>query len=213
LLSTPGSLKIQVVHGHRRLLGILVLFAMSFQAPARAAADENPELRARTYFAAAKYQEALDIYAGLYAETLHPTYLRNIGRCYQMLGDPDKAISSFQEYLRKARDLSREQRAEIEGYIAEMEQMKRARVAAVVPPAPAPAPPPATSSPALLDSPAVVTKRTSESEPDPFYTRWWFWATVAGVAAAGVIGVVLLSGGSSRSGGSLGALDVTDKRF
>ena len=213
LLSTTASLKIQAVHGHRRSVGILVLLLMSFQATARAGGDENPELRARTYFAAAKYQEALDIYAGLYAETLHPTYLRNIGRCYQMLGDPDKAISSFQEYLRKAKDLSREQRAEIEGYVAELEQMKRARAAAAAPPAPAPAPPPATSSPALLDSPAVVTKRTSDAEPAPFYTRWWFWGTVAAVAAAGVVGVVLLSGGSSRDGGSLGALDVTDKRF
>ena len=56
---------------------------------------------------------------------MHPTYLRNIARCHQNLGNPDKAISSFREYLRKARDLTPEQRAEIEGYIAEMEQLKQ----------------------------------------------------------------------------------------
>ena len=68
---------------------------------------------------------------------MHPTYLRNIARCHQNLGDADKAISSFREYLRKARDLPPDQRAEIEGYIAEMEQMKRAKAAAPPPAAPA----------------------------------------------------------------------------
>jgi tetratricopeptide (TPR) repeat protein len=206
---------------------LLVLLLMAFQVPARAAEDQGAELRARTYFGTANYKEALEIYARLYAETLHPTYLRNIARCYQNLGEPDKAISSFQEYLRKAKNLSREQRAEVEGYIAEMEQMKRSRAIAAVPARPAPASPPATlpramsspvtsspdkSPPALLDSPAVVTKRAPDSEPGPVYTRWWFWATVAAVAAVGVTSVVLLSADRSPSHGDLGALDLTDKR-
>ena len=63
-------------------------------------------MKARTHFAAGEYKQALDIYARLYAETMHPTYLRNIARCHQNLGDADKAISSFREYLRKARDLT-----------------------------------------------------------------------------------------------------------
>ena len=197
----------------RRCLGaMLVVLLTAFQAPARADGEESAEMRARTYFASAHYQEALDLYARLYAETLHPTYLRNIARCYQGLRDPDKAISSFQEYLRKAKDLSPEQRAEIDGYLAEMEQLKKSRATAAVAPPPAPAPPPPdTSSPALLDSPAVVTKRAPDAEPGPVYTRWWFWASVAAVAAAGITTVVLLSGDSNPSQGSLGALDLTDK--
>ena len=206
----------------RRCVGALVfllsiLLLMAFQAPARAAEDQGAELRARTYFGTANYKEALEIYARLYAETLHPTYLRNIARCYQNLGEPDKAISSFQEYLRKAKNLSREQRAEVEGYIAEMEQLKRSRAIAAAPAPAAPALPPITSSPEkspppLLDSPAVVTKRAPDSEPGPVYTRWWFWATVAAVAAVGVTSVVLLSADRSPSHGNLGALDLTDKR-
>jgi tetratricopeptide (TPR) repeat protein len=203
------------VEARRYTGGILLLVLIAVQAPARADGGESAELQARTAFAAANYKEALDIYARLYAETLHPTYLRNIGRCYQGLGDPDRAISSFQEYLRKARDLSQEQRAEIERYIAEMEQMKRSRVAAPAPPPPpALTPPPETSSPPLLDSPATVTKPTSapaEPEAAPVYTRWWFWATVAAVAAAGITTAVLLSADSSPSHGNLGALDLSDK--
>jgi hypothetical protein len=97
----------------------LVLFA----APARA--EDDQELNAREAFAAGRYQEALDGYAKLFARTLHPTYLRNVGRCHQMLGNPDKAINSFREYLRRAPELPAGQRAEVEGFITEMEALKK----------------------------------------------------------------------------------------
>ena len=86
--------------------------------PAAAAGAEDqilkaPRARARArarargkLFAAGDYRQALEIYVKLYAETLHPTYLRNIGRCQQNLGEAEKAISSFREYLRKAKDLT-----------------------------------------------------------------------------------------------------------
>ena len=127
-----------------RLLSVtVVLLALAFCVPANAAGDEGAELKARTHFAAGEYKEALEIYARLYAETMHPTYLRNIARCHQNLGNADKAISSFREYLRKAHDLTPDQREEIEGYIAEMEQLKQSRAGAPTgPPAAAAAPPP-----------------------------------------------------------------------
>ena len=95
-------------------------------ARAHAAADSR-ELKAREEFAAGRYQDALDLFAKLYAETLHPIYLRNIGRCYQNLGEPDRAIASFRDYLRKAKSLRAEERKEIEGFIKEMEELKRSR--------------------------------------------------------------------------------------
>src|SRR5687768_18377716 len=101
-------------------------FLFLFLASGAARADSR-DLQAREAYAAGRYQQALDIYAKLYAETLHPTYLRNVGRCYQNLEQPDDAIRSFREYLRKAKGLTAPQRAEIEGYIAEMEALKRRR--------------------------------------------------------------------------------------
>jgi tetratricopeptide (TPR) repeat protein len=89
------------------------------------AAPDPREMKAREAFAAGRYQDALDLFVKLYAEKLHPNYLRNIGRCYQNLGEPDRAISSFHEYLRKARKLTAAERAEIERYIGEMEELKR----------------------------------------------------------------------------------------
>ena len=79
----------------RALAVVIFSVALAFSAAARAAGDSGDELKARTAFAAGDYKEALDIYARLYAETMHPKYLRNIARCHQNLGNPDKAISSF----------------------------------------------------------------------------------------------------------------------
>ena len=59
-------------------------------------------MKARESFAAGRYDEALEIFAKLYAETLNPIYLRNIGRCHQKLKQPDKAIDAFHDYLPRA---------------------------------------------------------------------------------------------------------------
>src|SRR3954469_8973217 len=82
------------------LLAALVAGSPAVEA---APAKDKREMQAREAYAAGRYQEALDIFVKLYAETVHPNYLRNIGRCYQNLNEPDRALSSFREYLRKAR--------------------------------------------------------------------------------------------------------------
>jgi tetratricopeptide (TPR) repeat protein len=201
---------------------LLLALAFSFSAAAHAAGDKGVEMKARTHFAAGEYKEALDLYARLYAETMHPTYLRNIGRCHQNLGNADKAISSFREYLRKARDLTPEERAEVEGYIKEMEQLKQTNgssTATAPPPPAAPrteapppaAPPPPEPAPALVGTPTVTASGTRDDDAGPFYTRLWFWGVVAGVAAAGVVTALLLSGGAERNAGDLGGFDLTKK--
>ena len=122
--------------GTRRLAGCGVLAALLVILWAPAALAEEPaperdkrEVAARQAFAVGKYKEALEIYGNLFAETAHPTYLRNIGRCYQNLGEPERAISSFREYLRQGKDLPADQRAVVEGYIREMEDLKKKREA------------------------------------------------------------------------------------
>jgi tetratricopeptide (TPR) repeat protein len=198
----------------RFLTAAALLIALSFSAAAHAAGDEGAELKARTHYAAGEYREALEIYARLYAETMHPTYLRNIARCHQNLGNADKAISSFREYLRKARDLTPDQRAEVEGYIKEMEQLKQTKASAPpaapepAPSAPPPAaPPPAEPSPSLVGPPTVTASAARDDDARPFYTRVWFWGVVAGVVAAGIVTAVLVTRDSGPETGSLGSLD------
>ena len=171
----------------------LLTLVLSLCVASAHAAPDKRELQAREDFAAGRYQEALDLFAKLYAEKLHPNYLRNIGRCYQNLGDPDKAISSFHEYLRKAKGIAPDERREVEGYIKEMEDLaarrKGAPTAAAEPPPARPlvtaaAPTPAATTPTLLERPMAPAAEPDSGSP-PLYKRWWVWAIVGGVVVAG----------------------------
>ncbi|HEY7371615.1 MAG TPA: tetratricopeptide repeat protein [Polyangia bacterium] len=101
------------------------MIAVALLAAAARAADEDPrERQGRALYAKGQYQEALDIYAELFAEKGDPIYMRNIGRCNQKLRRPDKAIDAFRDYLRRAHKLKPAEREEIEGYIKEMQDLK-----------------------------------------------------------------------------------------
>ena len=173
------------------VLAAALVVSFAFGGPAFA--DRATELKAREDFAAGRYDEALQLFAKLYAETLHPVYLRNIGRCHQNLREPQKAIVAFRDYLTKNKKISDEERAEIEGYIHEMEavrdeQAKQAAAAQGPSLAPAPtavlppfAPPPVSSSPAitLVLLRRFLPRRNRPSTPDggsgPRWA-WWSWA-------------------------------------
>jgi hypothetical protein len=163
-----------------RRVASLVLALSLWSAAARAA--DPREIDAREAFVTGHYQRALDLFGKLYAETLHPTYLRNIARCYQKLGDADHALASFHDYLRRVPELPARDRAEIDEYLAEMEALKRQQGAPPVPRATVPGP--AISASAISGPPPA--------EP-PHPRRWWLWTGLA-VAVAGaalVAGVVL----------------------
>ena len=169
-------------------------------------------MKAREAFAAGRYQDALDLFAKLYAESLNPIYLRNIGRCHQNLGEPDRAIASFRDYLRKANALPAAERKEIDGFIKEMEELKRSKEASASsapPPTPTPVEP-VTPLPKEVPAPAPGSSSASASvvmtppppapaeEPSPIYGRWWFWAIVGGVVATG-LGVAFAAGAFTRT--------------
>lgn len=201
--------------GYLKILNVLWLVVLLSGASVARAATDPREMQAREAFGAGRYQDALDLFAKLYAENLNPVYLRNIGRCYQNLNEPDRAISSFREYMRKGKNIKKAERAEIEGYIGEMEALKKtqeaernAAASKTAPPATTAvaAGPPAGSAP--TENKVVITERDLAPKPappppaievntgpapqpeesHPVYTRWWFWAIVGGVVAAGVGG-------------------------
>jgi hypothetical protein len=195
-----------------------VLFASMLAVPVAQAAkgaDNTAELKAREAFAAGRYEEALDLFAKLYAQTLHPVYLRNIGRSHQKMRQPEKAIDKFSEYLAKDKKISPDERKEIEGYIKEMEVLRDEQAKQKAPP-PAPPPPvmpgnptsPASSPPppaANLQPPpptpttsATLVAQPSTAEEAPVYKKWWFWTGVGVVAGGVVAAIVLSSGGTSR---------------
>ena len=144
----------------------VVALMIGFSPSGHAYAANPTEIRARQSFAAGRYQDALDLFARLYAETLHPVYLRNIGRCHQKLREPQKAIDSFRDYLAKEKTISVEERQEIEGYVKEMQtlldEQKQSPPAAVAPAVPVATPPP---EPTEARKPAVVSAPGHAPEP------------------------------------------------
>jgi hypothetical protein len=184
----------------RGALGVLVVLALL--AGAARAADRDTEMKARQEFAAGRYEQALDLFAKLYAETLHPTYLRNIGRCHQKMREPQKAIDAFRDYLAKSKKLTADERKEIDGYIKEMEALRdeQAKTAPITPVAPPPPPPPVAPPPPMYAAPppsATVGLTAAPPPPEqrshPFYTRWWFWTAVGVVVVGGVVTAVALT--------------------
>jgi tetratricopeptide (TPR) repeat protein len=196
---------------HPKVVAVVTCLALALLSVRAGAATDPREIKAREDFVGGRYQEALDLFAKLYAETLHPNYLRNIGRCYQNLGEPDRAISSFRDYLRKGKDLSPAEQAEIHSYIAEMEALKRQRAAASESPATAEHPAPVVPLPSegeskassaapaqiVIVEPAPAPARQAEAQT-PLYGHWWFWALIGGVVAAGV-GVAAAAGAFTKT--------------
>jgi tetratricopeptide (TPR) repeat protein len=154
-----------------------VALAQDPAAASAAPSRHERERRAQSAFVAGRYQDAIELLNGLYAEFKSPVYLRNIGRSYQRLKEPDKAIAAFEEYLRRDRSVKPAERQEVQGFIAEMEALKRQQEA--TPPAPAPAvvsapppppppPPPAVTTPPPTSAPpAAVAPPTVETTPAP----------------------------------------------
>jgi hypothetical protein len=206
------------------LLGVLLAVGLvlgTVRATERSAqAAGQTELKAREAFAAGKYDDALELFAKLYAETLHPVYLRNIGRCYQKMQKPDQAIDKFREYLAKEKKLSADERGEIEGYIKEMEDLKTAQArqaAQAQQPPPGPITPVANTAPPANNTPpptwtpppstgAGPSATLVSQAPPPaqkeshFYASPWFWTGVGVVVVGGAVAAVLLArgGGTDR---------------
>jgi hypothetical protein len=200
----PANFRLSGALGALVLVGLLAQTTPSQAAPKT---KESRELQAREAFATGRYQEAIELYGKLYAEKLHPTYLRNIGRCYQKLKEPEKAIDSFRDYLGRVKNIPAAERSEIEGYIAEMEALKKkqdadkaaaAAPATVAAPVVAPVPrlepaAPAPQTQLLASTPPPAPKST------PFYERGWFWGVTAGVVAVVVVGSLWAAGVFSKS--------------
>ncbi|HVT99532.1 MAG TPA: tetratricopeptide repeat protein [Acidobacteriaceae bacterium] len=175
----------------------LVVMAFAVGASPSAAPAAPADLRARDLFQQQRYADALAIYTDLYARTHHPTYLRNAGRCHQMLRQPEQAIAYFQTYLHDAHDLPAAERSEVEGYIADMQALQRARVQML-----APLPPESAQSETggRVTSPAsAVLVEAPPSRATPVTHRWWFWTAVGAVVVGGVVtAAALASHGNSR---------------
>jgi tetratricopeptide (TPR) repeat protein len=157
-----------------------------------AAATRARELfkQAEVHFSVGEFERALDLYKQAYKLMPLPGFLFNIGQCHRNLGQHDKALFFYRQYLLRAPQA--QNREEVQKLIAICEAALRREPG---PPAtrPAPQPPPATAS-------AAATQPSPPPPPPPPARRKlrpvWFFATlgagVALVATGAICGAVAL---------------------
>jgi tetratricopeptide (TPR) repeat protein len=196
-------------------LAVLVTVVSVTSAPALAAPVDKREREARADFAAGRYQKAVDTFAQLFADTGDPLYLRNIGRCYQKMKRAQEAIDSFQEYLLKAKNLSKPERQEIEGYVKEMQALKASEAPPPAPPVVTP-PPPVTPPPAAVATPPAPPPPIEPLAPmppsaPPSTSDGHVWR-IAGIATAAG-GVALIAAGIGFGAAAQSAADDVGKKY
>jgi tetratricopeptide (TPR) repeat protein len=213
------------------LLALLVNLAGSAEAARKKPANVA---RARKEFKLAKkeaelghFKKAIDHFEKAYSYERVPALLFNIGQCHRYLKDYDRALYFFEEYLRE--DPKAGDRQVVEDEIAEIKRLRETAMADA-------APPPkvesdehpvavVTTAEAVSASSAdtnvaapedrqlalALSERAPPQEAEqPVYARWWFWAGVGAVVAAGAVTAVLLTRTSTEvvdPTGSLGAVD------
>jgi hypothetical protein len=119
-----------------------------------------------------RYEEAAKIFVAL--SVAHPdmlVFIRNTGACYYYLHRTEPALSSLREYLMRNKNISPDERAEVQGWITELEQIRQTTAgAAAIVASPAPAPVPAGQSAATArDGTALASPpqpRQTASLPD-----------------------------------------------
>jgi tetratricopeptide (TPR) repeat protein len=148
----------------RGRLATVALVLAGLAAPALAAKDPR-EATARKFFAAGKYEAAIDVYAEMYKDKPHANFLFNIGRCYQNLDEPARAIASFREFLRRAEHVAPKDKERALAFIREMEAQKAEREQAERALPPAAEEPPAAARAERADLvPAFLARQRAAGE-------------------------------------------------
>jgi tetratricopeptide (TPR) repeat protein len=117
-------------------------------------------LDGRTHYAAGEFREAADHFVSAYELTHAPELLYNLARCYERLGEKERAAEQYGMYLRMSPDA--EDRAEVEQKIA----------ALVEGPAPAPASAEAAEDKAAADAGVKIRLGVASGFDVPITGEW-----------------------------------------
>jgi tetratricopeptide (TPR) repeat protein len=158
--------------------------ALADQQP-RAALESTETARAhhvqgRQQFLVGRYDAAIVEYRKAYELHGDPSYLLDIGEAYRALGVTEQAVFFYRRYL--TTHPNPPNRPEV-----------LAQIALLSPPAPLPPRVPSYVAPSPAREPEVgLTGARAESERS-VVGRWWFWAAVGALAAAGATVAIVVS--------------------
>ena len=199
-----------------RIVCSFVLATILFGVTSVRADKQSDRRKAEAHFVAANalyeagsYEEALREFLAGYEVSPLPDFLLNAGQCYRKLGQLDKAVDMFNDYLASAAT-DDPWRPKVHKLIAEIRAKRDeelVRGASPPPTAPVPAPPQSTAAPPAMASSSASAGRTamilSATPPPktarrgPIVRRKWFWGVLAGGA--------VVVGGAIALGVALGA--------
>jgi hypothetical protein len=134
-------------------LPVLSTPALAAELDKKAKSDAKEAMR---FYKEGNYEDAAKLFVRLsiaYPDML--VFVRNLGACYYYLRRYEPALSNLRDYLHRKTDIAADDRAEVSGWIGEMERLRDQGATAAVPPAPASAPVPAPA-PAPAPVPAPV---------------------------------------------------------
>jgi tetratricopeptide (TPR) repeat protein len=192
----------------------------------KAEADAAEHVRkASEALRARRYDEAMAEFEAGYAIVPKPGFVLNMGHVQREAGNLARARDLYKRYLEL--EPGSLQRAELEKSIADIDKELAAHSPtaadqpATKPPA-SPAPPRPSVAQARGEDSEVPSdlkliarepiRKPQDSKPQdegsPFYGRWWFWGTVAGVVAAAAVAFLVLGsrGDDYTTSGTLGTL-------
>jgi len=146
---------------------ILVLFVPMLSA--RADSTEAKERAARKACLSGNVQKGVEILSELFVKTEDPTLIYNQGRCFEQNGRHKEAINRFREYLRKAKNISAQTRADTEKHIADCRALlgEDAATDTTAKLEPAPKPEPVREAPAVAKVEVPATPPASPTPPAP----------------------------------------------
>jgi len=137
------------------------------------------------------YMKGSDILSDLFIETGDSTYIFNQARCLQQNHRWQEAADRFQEFLRKAKNLSDAEATETNKYLAECEDHLPKISPAAEPASPRPAPsqpaPPQPSQPQPASVPNEVTSSAPKTPSGPVTTPAAEKDRRSGLRKAGII--------------------------
>lgn len=173
------------------------------ETPAQRMAAKQAFVDGDAAFKQERFEDALSAFKNGFELSAKPRFLLNIGHCQKKLGRFSESLDSYQRFLATDpksadRELAQQMVDEVTPLVAqekaEREQRERTAQLALNPP------PPVEPTVPLNDVQAQTTVPNS-----PLYSRWYFWAGVGTVVAAGVlVGVALSGGDSTKQVGSWG---------
>jgi hypothetical protein len=149
------------------------------------------ERTARKACLAGEYAKGVEILSDLFLDTRDPTYVYNQGRCFEQAARYQDAIRRFQEYLRTAKKLSRDEQNDARKHIADCQDLlAKESQPSTSTPAPAPV---IQQLPAVVPAPAPVQPTVVVQQPSVDGSSGSA-SRIAGLIVAGTGGALLVTG-------------------